>query len=317
MIEIILTYLADISFLIILATCLLGCIFAFKHSRKMNTKLDVHITSHFDDYFPIPRKLKISSVPEEEEGYHKKLNYQFLIEKMTRKMYLLFILIILFSTSFIYVLYRTSLSERIAPDTDVMDQYEVMLDKVMEVEDKLEFSQLKTLAQLDSVSRMQMRKEIKQKTIEYEDELIAEISKEFFDIYFIRYVFVRLFVAGVMFALMRYLIQLYYKIRGDRNDLIRKEEALSTLFYLLDEIEGRGKDGIKKYSLLADKIPEFPLLKLFENTSNEKNKKDRIDMKELVGGLNASMSMQREILLSIQSIHRQNRKDNIRNSNEE
>lgn len=228
MLETILTYLADISFFIILFVCLIACFFAFIHSRKKKNQKDIHITSHFDDYFPLPRKLEIASGPEKEEGYHKKLNYQFLIEKMTRKMYLLFVLVILFSTSFIYVLYRTSLSERIAPDTDVMNQYGIMLDKIMEVEDKLEFSQLKTVAHLDSASRMQMRKEIKQKTIEYEDELISDVSKQFFDIYFIRYIFVRLFVAGVMFALMRYLIRLYYKIRGDRNDLIRKEEALST-----------------------------------------------------------------------------------------
>ena len=84
----------------------------------------------------------------------------------------------------------------------------------------------------------------------------------------------------------------------------------------MDEIEGRGKDGVKKYDLLADKIPEFPLLKLFENTSSESNKKERVDMKELVGGLNASMSMQREILLSIQDILSQHRKNNNSNSAE-
>ena len=83
----------------------------------------------------------------------------------------------------------------------------------------------------------------------------------------------------------------------------------------MDEIEGRGSDGVKKYDLLADKIPEFPLLKLFENTSSERNRKDRVDMKELVGGLNASMSMQREILLSIQDILSKNRERNSSNKN--
>jgi len=273
------------------------------HSSRKKSG-DIYVTKHLDDYFPYPRKITRNNNSEPEERYHKKLNYQFLIEKLTRKLFLTFIGIMLFSTSFIYVLYKTSLGETIAPEENVMEQYESMLYKIMTVEDSLEAKQLASLSDFENDSlKYNMITYIKQATVENEDKLILDVSNSFFNIYFFRYITVRLFVAGVMFTLMGYLIRLFFRIRADRNDLIRKEEALSILFYLLDEIEGNNKEGKAKYLVMKDKIPEFPLNKLFEGgSSSRSNKKDKVNLTELVGGLNATMGLQREILVTFKKL---------------
>ena len=207
----------------------------------------------------------------------------------------------IFSTTFIYVLYKTSLAENIAPTQNVMDSYSAMLDEIMIVEAKLEQEQLRSITNLDTATQNEIQAFIKNETVKHEDALISEVSQEFFAIYFFRYAIVRLFVAGVAFTLMRYLIRLFFRIRADRNDLIMKEEALSTLFYVLDEIE------IGKYDVLKSKIPEFPLSKLFESseTVGRRRKNSDLDMKELVGGLNTILGSQKQLISTLQEITNQ------------
>lgn len=247
-------------------------------------------TNILDDYYPLPRKITIRNEPTDEIGFHVKLNYQILIERITRKLYFLFLLIVSFATTFIYVLYSTSLSETIAPTENVLVEYKEMIDSIISVEEEmneLQISHIKELTDLpfikdnlakntfsdaSGVQIEEMLTSLITEHVKFEDQLIVDVSTEFFDIYYVRYVIVRLFVATVMFTLLTYFISLYNRMREDRNDFIRKEEALSTYLSVVDQIDGHQTE--KRYQLLRDKIPNFPLNQLFEK-NNPKGRKHK------------------------------------------
>jgi len=182
---------------------------------------------------------------------------------MTRKLFYTLALIVLFTLSFTYLLYNTSISERIAPDEIVMSQYDVMLDKIMSVEQKLEDKQIKPIIELgeachiDFNTQQLLISKIVEETIKNEDALILEVSTDFFNIYFVRYILVRILIAIVIIGLIRYFINLYFRIQQERLDLIRKEEALSTLFYMLESKDGEVNEITGKVMKGSKKIQEF------------------------------------------------------------
>jgi len=259
--------------------------------KQKNIKGDQgYVTGTFDDYYPMPRRIRIDKIEEPESGFHIKLNYQILIERMTRKLYHLFILIIFFATGFIYVLYSSSLSEAIAPSNLVLSEYTTMMDSIIYVEDKLNVLQKNQIDQYFDVKQLikdQQNSSSKpseenligpvEKTrtldaitnmltqhINEEDKLFVDVSEKFYNIYYARYIIVRLFIATIMFTLLTYFIRLYFNIRSDRTDYMRKEEALSTYLSIASIA---GNTSIKEYDLLKDKIPEFPLNQLFYPTT--------------------------------------------------
>ena len=134
--------------------------------------------------------------------------------------------------------YHTSLSEQISPSVTVMDEYEKMVHRIMVIEDSLEMTQIQPVLELGSKkdisdsTKNRLITTIVETTVENEDALILSISKTFFNIYYTRYVLVRVVIALVIIGLIRYLIGMYFRIQNERLDLIRKEEALSTMFYI-------------------------------------------------------------------------------------
>lgn len=236
----------------------------------------VVVTGAFDDFFPLPRKFNIIADPGDEDKYHRKLNYHYIIEKLTRKLYYLMIMISLLTITFAYLLYTTSLNEQITPDPIVMEEYKGMMTQIMEVEDELEDTQIQRVDRINSLSVQEANKiksEILSQTIEYEDKLISEVNSDFFRIYYWRYALVRFLIAFIIVAFLRYLMVLYMRIRADRNDLIRKEEAMSILFYTLEQIKDK-KKPFGKYGI--DKIPMFPLRILFSSPDGKKKKTDSL-----------------------------------------
>lgn len=280
------------------------------------------ITNYIDDYFPRPRKTKIKAEAATEEGYHVKLNYQHLIEKLTRKLFICFFAIMLTAFSFIYIIYQTSLQERIAPNDNVMKQYTKMMEEILISESKIQEQQLSSIKEIlliedkqpinspinDSVSSL--KAQIIDDIVKSENAIVNKISDDFFWVYFFRYLVVRLFIATVAFTIIGYLIRLYFRIREDRNDLIRKEEALSTLIFFLDSMEGydpktNKRNLTRRFTSLKDKIPEFPLLKLFDHTKPSKDS----NSSDLLSEMNKLTSIHKNLLSNITTIRKEREKD--------
>jgi len=292
---------------------LLLILFLFiKHALKKKEIVDKnhHLTDFYDDFYPSQRKIKYDATPVPESGVHRKLNYQYVIERMTRKLMYILVLIILFTLSFVYIIYLTSTKEQIAPDSKVMTQYEVMLNKIMTVEDVLEKTQLEPIKELskecfiNEQTTNSLISSVIQETVKNEDKLILDVSNDFFRIYFIRYILVRVLIALAILSLVGYFTRLYFRIQRERLDLIRKEEALSTLFYILESKDGR-KDMFDniipetgKYKDLT--IPQLPLHKLFEPsyTNTSKNQSNE-NFDNLLGRVNTLFNTQKEFYESL------------------
>lgn len=234
-----------------------------------------------DDFFPIPRPITTDLDDISETAFHIKLNYQVLIERMTRKLSLLLVLIIYSAIVTSYLFYTTSLGERIAPEENVTNDLVSMLDKIHKADMAMEKRQYQTLDNLNRDSKANinmdsfMTKVLDDKIAE-ENTLMHQLSVDFFNVYFARYVMVRLLIAIIIFTTLRFLIKIYYRIRDDRMELIMKEEALSTLLGIIDKIEGYDEDNptgvVPRFTLLEDKIPSFPLERLFEYGNNRSKK---------------------------------------------
>ncbi len=303
-------------FILVIGMCIFAAVgmLILSYVRSFGKKFQ---TNTLDDYYPLPRKVLIDNTPALESGFHVKLNYQILIERLTRKLYFLFLLIIVFATTFIFVLYNTSLTENIAPDDTALLQYKKMMSEIIAVEQDLLNLQEKQIdkALKSNSLKLGLSKDSLQTTmvdvlleqIKSEDKLIVDVSEEFYDIYFLRYVVVRLFVATVMFTLLTYFIRLYFKMREDRYDFVRKEEALSTYFSIVDYIEGYNyrdpsKPFPKRFELLKDKLPPFPLNNLFiqgfSSKSNSKGASDNLYV-ESIETIRRLSSKQEEVLRNL------------------
>ncbi len=308
----------------------------WKSKKKRDSAGDSYETDIYDDVFPLPRRINTDNKTTDESDFHLKLNYQVLIEVLTRKLFFLFFAIIIFATGFIFVLYTTSLSEAIAPHGETLSEYKEMMDTILYVEGKmneLQLNQVQTIVESTikyetfGENTVEKKSEIFENLyssilaehVKKEDELLVDVSKEFFNIYYITYIIVRLFVATVMFTILTYLMKLYFQIREDRNDYIRKEEALSTYFSVIDYIEGydprKKRKRKERFTTLRDSIPAFPLTQLFLPSSNNKKQKN-VDSNLLVQTMNTIQKLSEQQITFIKHLSDELFKDRRGKANE-
>lgn len=260
-----------------------------KELKKEGISQPTYDTGLWDDYYPIHRNIETSAEPVPESDFHMKLNYQTLIEGLSRKLFFLFLFIISFSMAFGYYIYLTSTTEAISPVSSVIDGYEKMMNRVISVENTI------TQQILDDFQIMELPSQERQKIIlehlKSEDEVFTQASNYFFRIYYTRYIIVRLFIATIAFMLINYFIKVYQRLREDRNDLILKEEALSIYFSTIRNIDNN------EYSSIKEKMPEFPLNQLLSAPKYSNSKTKGSD--ELISNVQTMMDKQFQMMAKL------------------
>lgn len=247
----------------------------------------------FEDYFPVNHKIK-------ESGIHAKLNYQTIADRMTRKLSILLSFLIIFSISFIFIIFKFSSELDLIIHQDDIGAYENWIESI---EKQLGKDEDKTTLNNDE---------------KYYD-FVETNTELFWSVYFIRFIVVRLFAAFLVATIITFLIRIYLRTKNDRALIIQKEEALSAIHYLargewryqydvdgnllfkgegkrgeiLTEKEFKEKDSIEKQGfkpLLLDSLQGsdkgahistkdllnyIPIHELFRSTSYDKSKKSK------------------------------------------
>lgn len=270
-------------------------------------------TTAMDDFYPLRRSFKVNTEPKEEDSYHIKLNYQHIIERLTRKMYILFVLISVTSISSACFIYLTSVHEVISPQGRVLDQYEAAISKIQKLEQYTEFDHinyLDTASYLSQQEKSEIISGVISQTVEQENKLISKVSSQFFTIYYGRYIAVRITVILFVVTFLSFQIRVYFRIRKDKTDYVRKEEALSVYFHFLSQT----KEG-EELSHYKANIPDFPLSRLFDDPDSKNREPSASDdYNTLTPAINRLIRTQSDMVENldqlVRSLATENKKDN-------
>lgn len=256
---------------IVLLGGIIGLLIVWWPNKRRNEKSEdgasFTTTTAMDDFYPLRRSFKVNTEPKEEDRYHIKLNYQHIIERLTRKMYILFVIICVTSVTSACFIYLTSVYEVITPQGRVLDKYEAAIKKIQKLE---QYTELDHVAYIDTVGYLNQAEKSKiissviTQTVENENKLISEVSSQFFTIYYGRYIAVRVTVILFIVTFLSFQIRVYFRIRKDKSDYVRKEEALSVYFDFLSQTQEGGE--LEHY---AGQVPDFPLSRLFDDPDSK------------------------------------------------
>lgn len=100
--------------------------------------------------------------------------------------------------------------------------------------------------------------------------ILANLTSTYFNIYFARYLILRVFIAAIYLTIVTFTLRVYNRIRRNKMIMIHKEEATTTTLFLLEKIA----DTPEKLRLLNLIIPELYKLDYIENPKKKKDESD-------------------------------------------
>ena len=200
-------------------------------------------------------------VDKELKNLFQRLNYQRVVDDITNKIIIWKILLLIFSFSVTFGLYQwaTKKDSFISddPKIGILSDYERMIGAIdLEINWQKEGYQIypkkypkghQFEGQIDSTFVELAVENIKPRATT-DIKSLSAATETFWNIYFTRYLLIRVFITIVIIMLLNAGIKVYMRLRRDRMSLIYREEATTAIIYFIGKYMGtKDKDGNNHY----------------------------------------------------------------------